>query len=634
MTEPEPQRRSLSEVHASVDVPTTKSAWRRLLAIAGPAYLVSVGYMDPGNWATDLAAGAQFNYTLIWVLLMSNIMAILLQSLASRLGVVAGVDLAQACRLEYGRFTNFSLYALCELAITACDLAEVLGSAIALQLLFGLPLIYGVVLTATDTFVILFLTHLGIRKLEAMIVGLIAVIGGCMLLEIGLAKPDWLAVAGGFVPHLPGGAALYIAIGMLGATVMPHNLYLHSSLVQTRNSGKSVENKRAAIRLNTVDSAIALNLAFFVNAAILIMAAAVFYRSGHFEVAEIQDAHRLLEPLLGHAAPIAFAVALLAAGQSSTITGTLAGQIAMEGFLHIRIPPWVRRLITRVLAITPAVLTIVYFGESGTGALLVLSQVVLSLQLPFAIVPLIHFVSSRERMGELAIGPRTKLASWAIALVIVALNVALVVETLTQWGQSSSTWVLALVSAVVLAITALLVHITILPLRQRRQQLRAAREPGIHGVPSPLDLGAEAAVEVVAIALDFSRFDANVLRQTARFLGAERPKLVLMHVTESVAARVLGADAADIETRKDSERLDAYAEQLREHGWEVDTLLGRGRRVGELVRMVDECDADLVVLGAHGHRLLADLVFGSTADALRHRVQAAVLIVTPGNKPR
>ncbi len=628
--------RSLEDVHGTVGVPKTKSVFKRILAVAGPAYLVSVGYMDPGNWATDLAAGAKFNYSLVWVLLMSNIMAVLLQSLSSRLGVVRGQDLAQACRQEYGRGVNFVLYILCELAIAACDLAEVIGSAIALQLLFGLPLIWGVIITAADTFLLLFLSHFGIRKLEAFIVSLISVIGVSFLVEIVLARPDWGGVLGGFVPALPGPGALYIAIGILGATVMPHNLYLHSALVQSREIGQSTEEKRDFIKLNTIDSAVALNLAFLVNAAILVMAAAVFFRSGHNEIAEIQDAYRLLEPLLGASiAPVAFAIALLASGQSSTITGTLAGQIVMEGFMNIRIPPWVRRLITRLAAVIPAVLTIIYFGERGTGDLLILSQVVLSLQLPFAVVPLIHFVSDRQQMETLHIGTKTKVVAWLVAAIILALNVWLVAETITEWAAKAGPnafWVYATVVPMVVALGLLMVYITIKPLLARWGLAAAAG--GRHAIHSPADpsrlraaIDAGPQLETVAIALDFSGREVDTLAETVRLLGPHRPQLHLMHVTESPAARVLGGESADNETEEDLRQLEAYAVELRKQGFDVSVALGRGKRVQELARMVHEAEANLVILGGHGHKFLGDLFFGSTADELRHEVGVSVLVV-------
>jgi manganese transport protein len=384
---------SLGEGSGTVLVPSSGPGWKQWLAVAGPALLVSVGYMDPGNWATDIAAGSRYGYRLLWVLLMSNLMAILLQSLAARLGIVRKLDLAQASRETYPRAVNLALYVLAELSIASCDLAEVIGSAIALNLLFGLPMLAGVAITTFDVLILLTLTRFGIRKLEAVVLSLVTTIGLAFLVEMFLAKPAFVPLMHGFVPGLPDSAALYIAIGIIGATVMPHNLYLHSALVQTRTFGPEGGTRRA-LRWNNLDSALALNIAFFINVAIMVMAAAVFYKAGHFEVAEIQDAYHLLEPLLGVAiAPVIFAIGLLAAGQSSTITGTLAGQIVMEGYLDIRIRPWLRRVITRLLAVVPAAATILFFGEKETGGLLVLSQVVLSLQLPFAKIPLIHFVA-------------------------------------------------------------------------------------------------------------------------------------------------------------------------------------------------------------------------------------------------
>ncbi|MGZ8446959.1 MAG: Nramp family divalent metal transporter, partial [Candidatus Deferrimicrobiaceae bacterium] len=410
------EERSLSEVHSTVGIPETRGFFRRLLAFTGPAYLVSVGYMDPGNWATDIAAGSRYGYALVWVLLMSNAMAVLLQSLSARLGLVSGRDLAQACRDRYPASVNVALWILCEVAIAACDLAEVLGSAIGLQLLFGIPLIYGVFITALDTFLILFLHQAGIRKMEAFILVMVATIGACFLVEIVISRPDLPGIARGFVPRLPDADALYFAIGILGATVMPHNLYLHSALVQSRKVVKTARGIHQSLKFNLIDSVFALNMAFFINAAILVMAAAVFHRSGYFDVAEIQDAHKLLAPLVGsNVAPALFALALICSGQSSTITGTLAGQIVMEGFVNIRLRPWLRRLITRLVAITPAVATIVLMGERETGELLVLSQVVLSLQLSFAVIPLIHMVSDRVLMGAFAIRTWVKWLAWTAA---------------------------------------------------------------------------------------------------------------------------------------------------------------------------------------------------------------------------
>src|SRR6201996_4915814 len=418
---------SLSEVHGSIDTTKKRSWWRQLFVFFGPAYLVSVGYMDPGNWATDLAGGSRFGYSLLWVLLMSNGIAILLQNLSARLGIVRGRDLAQANREVYPAYINIPLYVLAEIAIAACDLAEVLGMAIGLQLLTGLPLVYGVCITVLDTFLLLFLQKLGMRRMEAFVIGLIAVVGGSFLVEIILARPNLSEVATGFVPILQGKEALYIAIGIIGATVMPHNLYLHSALVQTRKIKPGADNIRKALKINFLDSAVALNLAFFVNAAILVLAATVFFKNGHTKVASIKEAHELL-PMLGTWAPKLFAIALIAAGQSSTLTGTLAGQIVMEGYLQLRINPWVRRLLTRLLAIVPAVIVILLFGEQEVDNLLVLSQVFLSVQLGFAVIPLIHFVSDKVTMGEFIIKPVIKILAWAAALLLVYLNAKLVVE--------------------------------------------------------------------------------------------------------------------------------------------------------------------------------------------------------------
>jgi len=412
------------------------SFYRKLLAFAGPGYLVAVGYMDPGNWATDLAGGSRFGYTLLSVVLLSNIMAVLLQGLASKLGIVTGRDLAQACRDHFSKPVSVVLWVLCEIAIAACDLAEVIGSAIALNLLFNIPIAVGVLITGFDVLLLLALQNRGVRVLEALVITLIATVGLCFLFEIILARPDVPALLRGFVPTqrlVVDGEMLYIAIGILGATVMPHNLYLHSSLVQTRRYEETADGKREAVRFAFIDSTIALSFAFFINAAILIIAAATFHTRGHAEVAEIQDAHKLLSPLLGAGASTAFALALLASGQNSTLTGTLAGQIVMEGFLNIRLRPWMRRLITRIIAIVPAAIVAMFYGESGTAKLLILSQVILSLQLSFAVIPLVAFTSSRAKMGRF-VNPRwLQVIAWTTAIVIAALNAWLLVRTFQGW---------------------------------------------------------------------------------------------------------------------------------------------------------------------------------------------------------
>jgi manganese transport protein len=423
---------SLAEVHRTIPVPSSFGFWRKLLAFSGPGYLVAVGYMDPGNWATDLAGGSAFGYSLLSVILLSNLMAILLQSLCAKLGIVTGRDLAQACRDSYPKPVVITLWLMCEIAICACDLAEVIGSAIALNLLFKLPLVWGVCLTALDVLVVMFLQNKGFRYLEALVIGLILLIGGCFLLEILFSRPDIREVLGGVLPKMEivrNPQMLFVAIGILGATVMPHNLYLHSSIVQTRKYEQTADGKREAIKFATIDSTLALMFALFINAAILIVSAATFHSHGRHDVAEIQDAYQLLSPTLGIGiASAIFAIALLASGQNSTLTGTLAGQIVMEGFLNIRLRPWLRRLITRLIAIVPAVIVTMIYGESGTAKLLVISQVILSLQLSFAVIPLILFTSDRRKMGEFVNALWMKILAWLVAAVIVILNVKFLLD--------------------------------------------------------------------------------------------------------------------------------------------------------------------------------------------------------------
>ncbi|MFU1798377.1 Nramp family divalent metal transporter [Paenibacillus azoreducens] len=429
-----PKRRSsLAELNHSMKVPHKGSVFRKFLAFAGPGYLVAVGYMDPGNWATDIAGGARFGYSLLSVILISNIMAVLLQSLSSKLGIVTGHDLAQACRNHYKKPVAIGLWVLCELAIAACDLAEVIGSAIALKLLFGIPLLYGVMITALDVLLILLLQHKGFRAIEILVIILIATIGACFAVDLWLAKPNAGSVLAGFIPTadlITDQQKLYIAIAILGATVMPHNLYLHSSIVQTRQYENTDEGKREAIRFSVWDSTIALTLALFINAAILIVSAATFHKAGMTEVAEISDAYHMLSPLVGTAvASILFAVALLASGQNSTLTGTLAGQIVMEGFLDIKLPSWLRRLITRLIAIIPAVIVTIIAGEKGTEELLILSQVILSLQLPFAVIPLVKFTGDPKIMGIFVNPAWIKISAWLVSAVIVVLNLFLIYQT-------------------------------------------------------------------------------------------------------------------------------------------------------------------------------------------------------------
>ncbi|MFM7485668.1 MAG: Nramp family divalent metal transporter [Cytophagales bacterium] len=621
------QHRSLSEVHSSVDA-TQRSRWRKLLAFLGPAYLVSVGYMDPGNWATDIAGGSKFGYALIWVLLMSNLMALLLQSLSARLGVVRQLDLAQASRSSYHPIVNFWLWILAEIAIAACDLAEVLGMAIGLQLLFGLPLVWGVSLTVLDTLLLLLLQSYGMRKIEVFIISLIAIIGASFLMEMIWAKPDWGELVTGFVPSLPNEQALYIAIGIIGATVMPHNLYLHSSLVQTRRFDTTEKGIWSAIKYNFIDSAIALNAAFFVNSAILILAASTFFRAGLYEVSDIQDSYKFLAPMLGTDwASILFGVALVAAGQSSTITGTLAGQIVMEGYLNLRIAPWLRRLITRLIAIVPAYVVILLYGEQKTGELLVFSQVVLSLQLGFAIIPLIHFTSDKEKMGVFVNKPWVRVCAWSIALVIVSLNVKLVAQEIMLWLTTAhdQAWIIYLsVIPICLATGGLLLYITFKPLLDKRRAEQFAKSP--HGTATDLSSLDKPVYQRVTIAIDFSQIDVLAIR-SALSQGGKYATYQLVHVVETAGALWYGSEIADRESAEDKLALQKYADQLTAQGYSVQTQIGFGNPKRIIPEIIHAFDSDLLVMGAHGHKWVKDLVLGATVDTVRHRVNIPVLIV-------
>ncbi|MBY0535414.1 MAG: Nramp family divalent metal transporter [Chitinophagaceae bacterium] len=615
---------SLSEVHESVDVSAKKTGWRKVLAFFGPAYLVSVGYMDPGNWATDLAGGSKFGYTLIWVLLMSNLMALLLQSLATRLGIVQGRDLAQANHEAFPKQINFLLYVLAEIAIAATDLAEVLGMAIGIHLLSGLPLIWGVAITVLDTLLLLFLQRLGIRKMEAFIIGLVSIVGLSFLIEIILAKPSVGAIAGGFIPKIPNDEALYIAIGIIGATVMPHNLYLHSALVQTRKINKSDAGIKQALKWNFLDSAIALNIAFLVNAAILILAAKVFFESGRTEVAALKDAHNLLNELLGtNLAPALFAIALIAAGQSSTVTGTLAGQIVMEGYLQLRINPWIRRLLTRILAIAPAIIVIYVFGENEVDSLLILSQVILSLQLGFAIIPLIHFVSDKSKMGSFAIKVPTKIAAWLIAAILVILNIKMVINEVTGFYASEGYLFWKILIGVILFIfSGLLFYITFVPFFKNKQR----KSQGIHKLQSISPEFQVPQYKKIAVALDFSANDQKILAH-AIGQGREDTEYYLIHVVESVSAGYLGQFSDDMETRADNMQLHKYINDLRNSGIKADGALGYHLRTKEIVRLVKNSEADLLVIGAHGHAGIKDWIYGETINSVRHELTIPVLIV-------
>ena len=619
--------KSLEEVHGSVATQNKTSVFRKILAFFGPAYLVSVGYMDPGNWATDIAGGSQFGYTLLWVLLMSNIMALLLQSFSARLGIVTQRDLAQASRETYSKFINYILYFLAEIAIAACDLAEVLGMAIGINLLFDIPLMEGVIITVLDTFLLLFLINKGIRKMEAFIIALVMIIGVSFIFEMIFAEPEVGKVLQGLIPSMPNEAALYIAIGIIGATVMPHNLYLHSSLVQTRKFDRSPAGIKQAIKYNFIDSTIALNLAFFVNAAILILAAATFYKNGMFEVAEIQDAHRFLEPLLGSQwAPILFAVALIAAGQSSTVTGTLAGQIIMEGYLNLRIQPWVRRIITRLIAIVPAVIVISVFGESVTGKLLILSQVILSLQLGFAIIPLIHFVSDKSKMKGFHISKPTQIAGWTVALIIVSLNAKLVFDEIKGWLETSENPIILWFTVVPLAIgfLILLLYIVFNPFFTKSKIENQNHLP--HNFRLQFSKTGSYDKKNIAVSVDFSSAD-EVALNSAFELGGTEAKYTLIHIVETVGAMIYGENIDDHETLEDEKLLKEYKEMISQKGFKVDIKLGFGKPDKAIPEIINKGNFDVLVMGTHGHTGFKDLIFGTTVDKLRHKISIPLLIV-------
>jgi manganese transport protein len=617
---------SLSEVHQSVDTTSLKrTGWRRVLSFFGPAYLVSVGYMDPGNWATDIAGGSQFGYKLIWVLLMSNLMALLLQSLSARLGIVRGRDLAQANRETYPKYINYALYGLAEIAIAATDLAEILGMAIGIQLLTGLPLIWGVLITVLDTFLFLMLQRLGMRKMEAFIIALVAIIGLSFLIEIVLAKPNLGEVVKGFVPHIPNSTALYIAIGIIGATVMPHNLYLHSALVQTRKIKRDDAGIKRALKLNFIDSAIALNLAFFVNAAILVLAATVFFYKGRSDVAEIKVAHELLGDFLGsNLAPTLFAIALIASGQSSTITGTLAGQIVMEGYLKLRINPWARRLLTRLIAIIPAVIVILINGEENIDSLLILSQVILSLQLGFAIIPLIHFTSDKKTMGKFVIKPLVIFLASLIAAILVYLNINMVVEQASSFFASSDSilWKAVIIIAGLFYLLLLITAIFYPLVRKKPKPIPLLLHPNA----TELNQIAIPVYKKIAVALDFSKNDLKLITH-AIGQGNSNTSYVLIHVVESAATRLMEKDTDDLETRKDQQQLETYIQQLKEKNIMAVGQLGFNDRAKEIVRIVKENKAEMLVIGAHGHRGIKDLLYGQTIDAVRHDLKIPVLVV-------
>ena len=617
---------SLPEVHNSVG--TVHVSWfRRLFAFAGPAYLVSVGYMDPGNWATDLEGGAKFGYDLLWVLVMSNAMAVLLQTLSARLGIVSRKDLAQACREAYPKPVAMGLWALCEIAIAACDLAEILGAAIALNLLFKLPLLIGVMATAADTLLVLWLARFGIRKIEAIVLSLITIIGACFVVEVWLCKPVLGQIAMGLIPTL-NDQSLYIAIGILGATVMPHNLYLHSALVQTRQIGITDLDRKTACKFNFFDSVIALNAALLVNAAILIVAASVFHSRG-LAVTEIQQAHLLLAPLLGTSvASVAFAIALLASGQSSTLTGTMAGQIIMEGFLDFRMRPWLRRLMTRMMAIVPAMLVIWIAGDGATYKLLILSQVVLSMQLPFAVIPLIHFTNDRQRMGEFANKMWVRLLAWVTAAVIVGLNIRLVYGSILDGLEAAGPyrWMIEFVAIpICIGLLLLLAWVTFEPvfpnLLRRKGGVKRFPATVAHDLPTPL-------YRLILVPLDHSFRDRQAISHAAAMARQHHSKLHLLHVEEGVTSQVYGKLASTAEVEEGEAYFQNIVKSLQEQGIDVTfTVVHSSSPTEEIILFSAALKPDLIVMGAHGHTGIQDIVRGNTINTVRHEVAAPLLIV-------
>ncbi len=621
---------SLPEVHGSVAVEHHDKRWKRILAFFGPAYLVSVGYMDPGNWATDIEGGSRFGYALIWVLLMSNLMAVLLQTLSARLGIASGRDLAQACRDNYPRPVALALWFLCEIAIAACDLAEVLGTAIGLNLLFHIPMLVGILITAVDSVILLGIQNLGVRKFEAFILSLVFTVGLCFVYELFLAAPSVPLIFNGFVPTLPP-EALYVAIGIIGATVMPHNLYLHSALVQTRSFASDTEGKRSAARFNLLDTSIALNAAFFVNAAILILAASVFFKN-NVVVTQLQQAHELLQPMLGNKfAAVAFALALLAAGQSSTLTGTLAGQIVMEGFLNFKMRPFLRRLVTRLIAIVPAVIVLSTAGDNGTYSLLLLSQVLLSMQLPFAVIPLIHFTSDHSIMGALRNKVWVQILAWITAVIIVVLNLRLAATTIQDWIASSAepTVVMMIVYPVALALLALLVYVSIQPFlrRSRRGRITPSWESVLADLGDAASISTGTRYSRVAAAIAHDDRDSAVLRHAIALCRAHQAELILVHVVEGAVGSVFGNQTFDAETRHDEEYIMQLESRLRELQIRCHAELGYGSAPREIIRIVNELSVDAIVMGSHGHRGIKDLIFGATISPVRHALKIPVLVV-------
>jgi manganese transport protein len=622
---------SLEEIHGSVPIPPR--GWRRFLAFSGPAVMVSVGYMDPGNWGTDLEAGSKFGYRLLWVLAASNLMAILLQGLSTRLGVVMGRDLAQACRDVYPRWTAVGLWVLTEIAIAATDLAEVIGTVVALKLLFGLPYLAGLAIAAGDTLLLLALQRRGVRLLELLTLALVGVIAVSFVIELSLGERDWMALVQGLVPGFHPEhrrESLYVAIAMLGATVMPHNLYLHSALVQTRAFARTEQGKQQACRYNLLDSVLALNGALFINAAILVLAASTFTRP----VESLAEAPEELK-VWGEGAAILFAVALLASGQSSTLTGTLAGQVVMEGFIRLRIQPWLRRLVTRLAAIVPALVILSPMTGSSDEAtdgrlmsMLVLSQAILSFQLPFAILPLVQLTSDRRFMGRFASGLWLKGLAWGCAAVVVSLNAVLIWMQMEKWAEQaaeagwSGMWVYGTVGPLAVLLAGVLGWVGFSAYSGRPEPTRPALVP--EAIPGPL---AQVHYRHIGVAVELNRGDSTVLAQAAALARQHGSPLLLIHVVEGTAADVYGPEADDEESRSDRAAMAELVEHLRRQELAADGVLGYGVPADELVRLARQAQLDLLVLGTHGHRFLADLALGQTVSPVLHRLDIPILVV-------
>jgi manganese transport protein len=621
-------------VHNSVSTSHPR-LWRQLLAFGGPAYLVSVGYMDPGNWATDIEGGARFGYHLLWVLVLSNAMALLLQTLSARLGIASRRDLAQACRDEYPKAVATVLWLLCEVAIVACDLAEVLGAAIGLNLLFHIPMLAGVLITAADTLLVLWFTRLGIRVIEAFVLVLIATIGGCFAVEIFLSKPDLPLVAAGLIPQLSS-QSIYIAVAIFGATVMPHNLYLHSALVQTRRIGSSDDDKRRACNFNLFDSTLALNGALLVNAAILIMSAAVFF-TRHIVVTEIQQAHQLLAPLLGSTfASILFAGALLCSGQSSTLTGTMAGQIVMEGFLRFRMQPWLRRAVTRTLAIIPAVLAIYLFGSGSTLQLIIFSQAVLTMQLPFAVIPLVHLTSDKRIMGEFANGFWLKTGAWICALFILVLDVWMTAGQVMDWMHAAPPGYRALIGiGAALAgagFLALLGMVTFWPILRQTWRGRNYKKLGLVALEREAGETLELRVPTysrVLVPLDHSHSDEEAVSNALALAKMYGAAIILLHVEEGVTSQMFGSLSSTAEIAEGQDYLARIVASLRLQKVRVQVVVRHGKSPSrEIAEAVKELKPDLLVMASHGHSGIKDLIFGTTINEVRHKVKVPMMIVS------